>query len=475
MIALAVRFLNGRYHATPWGEHVNSGSVEWPPSPWRIVRSIVAAALRVPGAADPTTLSSVVTKLAGAPPLFYAPAVTVGHWRTYAKSLAHTADNPGKDTNLVHDTFVILPSPDASLYVVWPDVQLDDVELAWLATVVRRVGYLGRSESVCEVSMFTSPPEVAGLHCLAPQADGGGGSTLVLVPSPNVRLADIVLTTEELRRDQRRAVPPGARFVGYDRPVGAMGETVALPRQDVPTTPGGVGTVLFRLSGSLLPSVWQTGVVGATMRRAAQAQFGRYHAQQVSAMLSGHENGGRRQGHDHAHYLPLALDGDRQRVDHLLVWTPGGLSSDEVAALCRVTRLVFPPYLEMPPVGVMVLGFGGGTSVTGWRGRNWVSHTPLAPSRHPHLRRHPDGNGYVIRDGPSDEVRLELTRRGLPAPRSVTVVPRPQWLRYLAPDGRGMVDTMPLGFRIEFDADVDGPICLGRWAHVGLGLFGPEQ
>ena len=32
MVAIEFRFLNRRYHATPWGHHVNEGAVEWPPS-----------------------------------------------------------------------------------------------------------------------------------------------------------------------------------------------------------------------------------------------------------------------------------------------------------------------------------------------------------------------------------------------------------------------------------------------------------
>lgn len=42
MIAISFTFLAGRYHATPWGRHVNEGAVEWPPSPWRILRALVA-------------------------------------------------------------------------------------------------------------------------------------------------------------------------------------------------------------------------------------------------------------------------------------------------------------------------------------------------------------------------------------------------------------------------------------------------
>lgn len=42
MIAISLTFPAGRYHATPWDRHVNEGAVEWPPSPWRLLRSLVA-------------------------------------------------------------------------------------------------------------------------------------------------------------------------------------------------------------------------------------------------------------------------------------------------------------------------------------------------------------------------------------------------------------------------------------------------
>jgi CRISPR-associated protein Csb2 len=38
---LRLRFPGGRYHATPWGHHVNEGQVEWPPSPWRLLRALM--------------------------------------------------------------------------------------------------------------------------------------------------------------------------------------------------------------------------------------------------------------------------------------------------------------------------------------------------------------------------------------------------------------------------------------------------
>jgi len=42
MITLAFHFPGGRYHATPWGHQVNEGLVEWPPSPWRLLRALLS-------------------------------------------------------------------------------------------------------------------------------------------------------------------------------------------------------------------------------------------------------------------------------------------------------------------------------------------------------------------------------------------------------------------------------------------------
>ena len=42
-VAIAIRFPSGRFHATPWGHHVNEGLPEWPPSPLRLFQALVAA------------------------------------------------------------------------------------------------------------------------------------------------------------------------------------------------------------------------------------------------------------------------------------------------------------------------------------------------------------------------------------------------------------------------------------------------
>jgi CRISPR-associated protein Csb2 len=45
-LSITIRFLTGRAHLHPWQTHHSEGRVEWPPSPWRLLRALVAVAGR---------------------------------------------------------------------------------------------------------------------------------------------------------------------------------------------------------------------------------------------------------------------------------------------------------------------------------------------------------------------------------------------------------------------------------------------
>src|SRR5437870_10916889 len=83
-ISISLTFPAGRFHATPWGHHVNEGLPEWPPSPWRLLRALVATWKRKcvdePEAGE--TLPSALAKLT-APPLIHLPPASVSHTRHY--------------------------------------------------------------------------------------------------------------------------------------------------------------------------------------------------------------------------------------------------------------------------------------------------------------------------------------------------------------------------------------------------------
>ena len=117
MLAVSLQFPARRFHATPWGRQVNEGAVEWPPSPWRILRSLVATWHHkfpdVPEA-DVRELINCLSPL----PSFELPAASQSHLRHYMPPVK------GNRTK-VFDTFIVV-DPEAVVRVIWPDVELDD-------------------------------------------------------------------------------------------------------------------------------------------------------------------------------------------------------------------------------------------------------------------------------------------------------------------------------------------------------------
>jgi CRISPR-associated protein Csb2 len=84
-VTIALRFPAGRFHATPWGHHVNEGLPEWPPSPWRLLRALVATWKRKLGR-EPLVgdhIEPVPAALAAEPPAFVLPPATLGHTRHF--------------------------------------------------------------------------------------------------------------------------------------------------------------------------------------------------------------------------------------------------------------------------------------------------------------------------------------------------------------------------------------------------------
>ena len=138
VLSIELRFLSGRYHATPWGHHVNEGAIEWPPSPWRLLRALTAVwKLHFPdvSAAEVGELLLCLTD----PPVFHLPQASVGHTRHYMP--LYRSDK----TTLVFDTFVALDQ-SAPVYIQWPDTALSAAQMRLLRRLTENLHYLGRAE-----------------------------------------------------------------------------------------------------------------------------------------------------------------------------------------------------------------------------------------------------------------------------------------------------------------------------------------
>jgi CRISPR-associated protein Csb2 len=157
-LTLALRFPLGRYHATPWDRTVNEGVVEWPPSPWRLLRALVSTwYLRARQEVTDSQLDELLTQLSG-PPHYRTPPMSAAHSRHYLPDSDRRTGQTG-NTDLVLDPFLAV-DPDAELLVHWADVDLDESLTTALSALVERLPYLGRSESVCEARVVNDVVEV---------------------------------------------------------------------------------------------------------------------------------------------------------------------------------------------------------------------------------------------------------------------------------------------------------------------------
>lgn len=193
MPTLLLRFPGRRYHATPWGHHVNEGLVEWPPSPWRVLRALLSvgySACSWPASFDepwrslpPEPARSMLLALAGTAPHYKLPPATGAHSRHYMPTAV--LENGREDTTLVFDTWAQVESGE--LAITW-DVLLSDDQIEALGQLAERLGYLGRSESWVHAYLISAhQAEVVVHNCHAGgQAPAGPGweQVALLAPQP---------------------------------------------------------------------------------------------------------------------------------------------------------------------------------------------------------------------------------------------------------------------------------------------------
>lgn len=469
MVGLAIGFDLGRYHATAWGAHVNEATVEWPPSPWRLLRALYAAGLtNLRLSADRADLERALTALARArPPSFELPASATAHTRHYFPLAGHSPTKPG-ETSLVIDAFRAL-DPAHELRVWW-EAQLDEPAREALGETAAAVGYLGRSESVCTMRLLRGPARaerdavpIAELADDDARDDGERVELLAVADDVEDPLAVLLTSVTDMRR-KRMLVPAGTRRVTYVVRHDSRTPVVA------PPAPAPRPTIAqLRVAGANRPALTDAVTVGHLLRAALQRRFDRERTGARSSVLGGHDEHGRprRDQHAHAHYLALPGQ-DLRRVDQLFVWAPEGFGEHEVSAIAGLRELRMRDAPEPFRVALVALGDRDGLSLPELVGPHttWRSLTPLALTRHAKRR------GGRIVEGAEDQVVRELMLRGFPAPAKLDLMPG-GWMSFQTTRpgaGRRGAPTV-VGVRLRFAEPVRGPIALGGLSHFGLGLF----
>lgn len=472
---LAVTFPLGRYHATRWDGGANTSDVEWPPSPWRVLRAIVATWYARWPDLPAETMDRILATL-GTPDAYSTPPVRPGSTRHYMPDLKHNRGETG-NTDLVLDTFLAVP-PGRPLMINWrADLSAED--RATLGKLVELMPYLGRSESLCLAllreddpvpdetwwRLGESGPEVRQVELLAP--DGA--------PERSALEATTVAT-----RKANRLIPVGSRRVTYGMRVPEQEPGVAVIQRRESIT-----CLRFDLSSSV-PVRARNGVLIADALHAALSQrLTQTAVDPAAAAFVGRtaEGGPRQARHDHAHIFALpavsaAFLRASEPLSSVYVWAPGGIPDLVVGTIQRrIRKLWTHRNLEGEMASQFLLSAGSGSAdelLPGFASTatEWVSVTPYLPVRHQKRRQTP--GEHVTSD-----LEFECMYRNIRAPVSVELVDAPEHRREIIQFRRRRASE-PMSeqrrgiyLRLRFDRPVGGPLLLGQLSHFGFGLFRP--
>lgn len=376
MLTIEFRFVNGMYHATPWQRHVNEADVEWPPSPWRILRSLIAVWYRKAGYDHfaESDFRALMHSLSEEPPVYSLPAAVHSNKRHYMP-----VGEIGK-TTLVYDGFLKM-SKDSAILVHWPNLSLTEEHRKLLDYLLDRLTYLGRAESTVIAKLLQElPSEQRDINC-APLfmvsgteqglrgAEGYGPSgfgltegelTKVLTPMtvnqyqewknaedtkraqeasaegnrgrgrssarrrnvatelPTDLFGALCIETNDLGQ-QQRLDPPGSKWAMYVRPqLEERTEAVRTARlaQKTSARRTSYNVARFALHGVVAPSITETVDVADICHLALLSRCG----EGAPTVVSGREEDGSLslRGHQHLFILPEDADCDG-KIDHIVI------------------------------------------------------------------------------------------------------------------------------------------------------------
>ncbi|HET8550796.1 MAG TPA: type I-U CRISPR-associated protein Csb2 [Bryobacteraceae bacterium] len=466
MLTIRLVFAAGRYHATPWGRHVNEGVAEWPPSPYRLVRALYDVWQRKCSDLREDQVRSVLEALASSAPRFMLPKAVAAHTRSYLN--ANTKDPT--DKNLVFDPFLVL-DPVHACYLTWPEVSLDEQQASTLDRLLRELNYLGRSESWVQAERWRGKAE-GDIVCHVAEGSDATGQTRIACA---VTAADytgkapwmdaLTFSTANLIRDKDKvSAPPAMRYVSYVLPSEAV---VTDPPARLDRRPVETRYVMLGLDSTVLPLVTKTVEVAEQIRvRLMGAHKKRVgDPSQVSPLFSGKTPDGRMRL-DHGHLYILPLGNDKGRIDRVLLYSPlAAFTRDELDAVRGVRELWQSD--GRPKVACVETWQGAAMRLPEFAEVRVVeSAIPFVPPRHRH-------NNCDIAAYLESEVRRECEHHRVRQPVRVETSNPPSLFEAVEYRRNRRGDPVRPGFflRLTFDESVPVPFAIGYGAHFGLGMF----
>jgi CRISPR-associated protein Csb2 len=519
MTILELKFPAGRYHATPWGRQVNEGAVEWPPSPWRLLRSLIATRhLKARTEVSEEVLSGLIIALASRLPHFQLPATTSSHTRHYMPYVEGSKEK----TTKVFDTFLQI-APEDALLIAW-DAELPAAQLEALRLLAERMGYFGRAESLVEARLRQDisaiqanalpltenepmPKQAELVRMLTPltadvyaawradfiaanalqeDADGKKKPKRKKIKTPSVP-DDLYAALHADTGDLQSAgwnLPPGSATVNYSR---QLITPASRQRKTVSDDAAHHTVARYQVVSKVAPRITQAVSVADRVHKAL-CKWSDQGQGRATVFTGKDEHGQPLPDHQHAHIFCEA-NGKRDEITHITVWARMGFDHAARLALRRLNKVWGH---EGHDIRLVLIGIGApctfpdcqllGTS------KVWCSLTPFVSTLH--MKSYGDGrpkidatNGWQIGSAGHDLKRLLNKEDAAAIIRQEKHInlPNQRTLRSLQyqtsrPDGAGKRGNGDAGaFVIEFSEARTGPLAFGYGSHFGLGLFVPAD
>lgn len=500
-LILRQSFPLGRFHATWWKANPFDKELagEWPPSPWRLTRAVVARWYQwrreEAGTWPEDEIQNLLRALCKSDYRFYLPEharqsfvirqyqpVEFG-WNPAEKKYA---GRKSYGTSLVQDNAWCLP-PDACVF--W----FINGE-AWTAELVRilgccleRIVYFGRAEALTRICVTDKAP--VHPNVMLTENSTSDRLTPVLVPCFDATRADIERVTQDPLA--ARNIPQGARLLYAQRPPRPPVRGIARRTPMRPAT----NLLQFALGWAVAPKQRATVRLTSRFRSAALCNLIRIKTNGATtrwseapasvraeiAGMTGKDAQGQplRGPRAHAEFF-IWWDGNIPR--RLLIWRGARpFDENEQEAMLSAAAQELPwaaagPDAEAWKIKLVPLdsavpappGFDGASAA------QWRSLTPYVPPRH-HLR------GGKVRESETLESQIsrEIAARGYPQGLlSVEEIGPPAWVAVHVPRSQAgrrsfIGDRRGYGLRLTFMAPISGPVRLGHSSSFGLGMFAP--
>ncbi len=500
-IILRQSFPLGRFHATRWKANPFDTELagEWPPSPWRLTRAVVARWYQwrreSAGTWPADEIQGLSRALCESNYGFYLPEQARQSFALRQYQPVELGWNPAEKkyaarksygTSLTQDN-AWCPPPDASLFWFISGEAWTPELVRILGCCLERITYFGRAEALTRIRVAEDAPMCPNVTLTENRASDRPAP--VLVPCSEATQADVERVTENPLA--ARNIPQGARLLYAQRPPRPPAREIARRTPMRPAT----NLLQFALGWAVAPRQRATVHLTSRFRSAAlsiliRTKTGGATARWTEAPASvraeltgmaGKDAQGQPLRGPRAH-AEFSLWWDGSIPTRLLAWR-GARPFDEEeqeamlsAAAQELSWAAAGPDAEAWKIKLVPLdaavpappGFDGGAATV------WRSLTPYVPPRH-HLR----GGKPRESEALESQIRRELDARGYgPRLLSVEEIGPPAWVAVHFPrrraDGRSFIgDRRGYRLRITLGAPISGPLRLGHSSSFGLGMFVP--